>query len=159
MSLPPELTHIIAETRLFTDAQRYVILKVALSQGPGAVLAAEQLAAPFWAYLCDKDEATLVVSKAAGEQIQPLVSVLDMSPPYRLITFDAPLDFGVVGYLAALAAVLADAGVSLFALSAFSRDHILVGEADFDRAWQALQAFIQVCRAQEVILYDGVESV
>ncbi len=151
--------HIIAQTHLVTDAQRYVILKIAPSQGPGVVLAAQQLTVPLWAYLCDKDEATLVVSKAAWEQIQPLMSVLDISPPYRLITFDAPLDFGVVGYFAALSAVLTDAGVSIFALSAFSRDHILVGEADFDRAWEALQAFIRACRAQEVVLCDGVESV
>ncbi|MBN2393480.1 MAG: ACT domain-containing protein [Anaerolineae bacterium] len=74
--------------------------------------------------------------------------MLDVSPPYRLITFDIPLDWGVIGYLAALTSELAEAGISIIALSAFSRDHIFVAEIDFDRAWDVLDTFIRACREQ-----------
>jgi hypothetical protein len=157
VTLPPGLSRIIAQTRLFTDAKRYVILKIDLLHGADVVLVSEKLRAPFVAYLRDKDEGTLVLSEEAWEQIRPSLSVLDISPLYRLITFDAPLDFELVGYFAALSAVLVDVGASIFALSAFSRDHIFVTEADFDRAWEALQAFIQACQAQKVVCCGDVE--
>jgi len=43
---------------------------------------------------------------------------------------------------------LADVGISLFALSAFSRDHVFVPEVDFARAWDTLDVFINTCRAR-----------
>lgn len=159
MTLPPGLTHIIAQTRLLTDAKRYVILKVAPPHGVDIGALLDPLTSSFSASMFDKDEATLVLSQEAWEQVQPSISVLDMSSPYRLVTFDAPLDFGLVGYLAALSAVLVDVSVSIFALSTFSRDHIFVAEVDFDRAWEALRAYIRSCQAQETTFCDDVESV
>lgn len=147
MLAQPELIHILAQTGLFTDGKVYLILKVGLAQGdiPSEL---EAWFVPFWACVRDKDEVTLVLAQESVAQLPSSVTVLDVSPPYRLITFDIPLDWDVVGYLAALTSVLADAGISLFALSAFSRDHILVPAADFDRAWDALSAYLGTCRAQ-----------
>ena len=146
MDLPAGLLPIVAQTRLFSDGKIYVILRVDLSQGAEL---ASVLAAPFSAYVRDKDEITLVLSREAWDRVRPPVAVLDVSSGYRLITFDLPLDLGVVGYLAALATVLTDAGVSILPMAAFSRDHIFVTEADFDRAWKALRTFIRSCQAQE----------
>lgn len=159
MTLPPGLLSAMARTRLFTDAQRYVVRSIVPLHGMGMHVLLEQLAAPFSAYLCDKDEATLVLSETAWEQVRPAVQVLDTLPPYRLITCDVMLDFGLVGYFATLTAVLADAGVSILAFSAFSRDHIFVAAADFDRAWGALQAFIGSCQTQEVAFCGDMELV
>lgn len=51
-----------------------------------------------------------------------------------------PLDFALTGILASLAAPLADAGVSIFAISTFDTDYVLVREADLPRARHALEA-------------------
>ncbi len=51
-----------------------------------------------------------------------------------------PIDFAVTGLLADLAAPLAEAGISLFAISTFDTDYLLVREHDAARAiasWQA----------------------
>jgi len=144
----PELIHILAQTDLFTDGKAYRILKVGLVQEECNAFGAEAWPASFWACIRDKDEMTLVLAQESVAQLPASVTVLDSSPPYRLITFDIPLDWGVTGYLAALTSVLAGAGISLFALSAFSRDHIFVAETDFDRAWDVLGGFIHTCRAQ-----------
>lgn len=58
---------------------------------------------------------------------------------WRCLRVAGPLDFSLVGVLAALAGALAGAGVSLFALSTFDTDHLLVREADLDRALRALE--------------------
>ena len=148
MKAQPELIHKLAQTDLYTDGREYVILKIGLVQGLRVALEPDQLPVAFWACMRDKDEVTLLLSQEAVAQLPTSVAVLDVSPSYRLITFDIPLDWGVVGYLATVTSLLADAGISLFALSAFSRDHIFVAEADFDRAWGVLHAFIRTCQEQ-----------
>ncbi len=49
-----------------------------------------------------------------------------------------PLDFSLVGILSQLSSALAAAGVSIFALSTYDTDLILVRAADRDRATTAL---------------------
>ena len=144
----PELIRILAQTDLFTDGKVYLIVKISSVQEECIASGIEIEPMSFWACIRDKDETTLVLAQEAFEQFPSSVEVLDVSPPYRLITFDIPLDWSVVGYLAALTSELAEAGISIVALSAFSRDHIFVAEADFDRAWDVLDAFIRTCREQ-----------
>jgi hypothetical protein len=154
MVLPPGLTHIFAETHLFTDAQSYVILHVALDQAQAVeqVLAQNDALSSstlFSAFIRDKDEVTVLLPFNTWERLKPMLSVVDASSGYRLITFDISLDLGLVGYMATLTAVLAEQGISIFAISTFSRDHIFVQERDFDRAWEALSHLIRTCQTQE----------
>ncbi len=51
-----------------------------------------------------------------------------------------PLDFSLTGVLAGLAACLADAGVSLFAISTYDTDYILVKFDRLEAARRALEA-------------------
>ncbi|MGC9394512.1 MAG: ACT domain-containing protein [Anaerolineae bacterium] len=159
MTVQPELIHILAQTDLFTDGKVYQIIKIGLAPGKCIPLGLETELASFWACIRDKDEMTLVLAQEAFGQLPSSVVALDVSPPYRLITFDIPLDWGVIGYLAALTSELADAGISIVALSAFSRDHIFVAEVDFDRAWDVLTTFIRACREQTANLATPREFV
>jgi hypothetical protein len=65
--------------------------------------------------------------------------------PYRLITFDIVLDLSVVGFMALVSAKLAEAGVSIYPLSTFLRDHIMVRAEDADGATVVLRALVQEC--------------
>lgn len=58
---------------------------------------------------------------------------------WRLLTVRGPLEFTLTGIMASLAGSLAAAGVSLFAVSTFDTDHILVKQSDVDRAVHALR--------------------
>ncbi len=49
------------------------------------------------------------------------------------------LPFELVGFLARIASVLADADVSIFAISAYSTDHVLVSADDLDTAVERLE--------------------
>ncbi|MBI5958897.1 MAG: ACT domain-containing protein, partial [Chloroflexi bacterium] len=57
---------------------------------------------------------------------------------YRLITFDLPLDLNLLGFMALVSRILADAQVPILALSAFERDHLLIPSDRFQTAWDAL---------------------
>jgi hypothetical protein len=61
-------------------------------------------------------------------------------PGWRLLTVRGPLEFTLTGIMAALAGELAAAGVSLFALSTYDTDHLLVRDVDLARAVTALRA-------------------
>ena len=58
---------------------------------------------------------------------------------WRLLMVKGPLDFNLVGIIAGLAGTLADSGVSIFALSTYDTDYIMVKQTDLDRALAALR--------------------
>ncbi len=59
---------------------------------------------------------------------------------WRALQVDGPLDFGLTGILAALALPLAWANISIFALSTFDTDYVLVRNTQLQGAVQALRA-------------------
>jgi hypothetical protein len=59
--------------------------------------------------------------------------------PFRIFAVRGPLDFGLVGVMASLTSPLAASGVSIFALSTFDTDYVLVRAAAVDRATEALR--------------------
>jgi hypothetical protein len=59
---------------------------------------------------------------------------------WRAIAVDGTLDFALTGVLAALASPLAEAGVSIFAISTYDTDYVLVKADTLDRAVAALSS-------------------
>jgi hypothetical protein len=59
---------------------------------------------------------------------------------FRCLRVAGTLDFALVGVLAALAVPLAEAGVSVFVVSTFDTDYLLLKQADLTPALAALRA-------------------
>lgn len=59
---------------------------------------------------------------------------------WRCLKLVGPFPFTMVGVLAAVLAPLAEAGVSIFALSTYDTDYVLVKDADLEQARTALVA-------------------
>ena len=57
---------------------------------------------------------------------------------WRAFRIMGTLDFSLVGILAKISALLAKAGIGIFAISTYNTDYILTKEADFDRALDVL---------------------
>lgn len=60
-------------------------------------------------------------------------------PGWRLLKITGILDFSLVGILAKITRILADHGVSVFAVSTYNTDYILVKEAQLPAALSALR--------------------
>ncbi len=58
---------------------------------------------------------------------------------WRIIKVLGPLDFSLVGILSSLTATLSAANISLFALSTYDTDYILVKESSLGHAIEALK--------------------
>jgi hypothetical protein len=90
-------------------------------------------------------EISLVMRADRWAELRNKFSSFREEGPYRLITFDIVLELSVVGFMALVSAKLAEAGVSIYPLSTFLRDHILVRAGDADRAMVALRELVKEC--------------
>ena len=57
---------------------------------------------------------------------------------WRRLKVHGPLDFSLVGILASIVAPLAEAGVSIFAISTYDTDYVLIKEEQLETAFRAL---------------------
>lgn len=53
---------------------------------------------------------------------------------WRILKIEGPLDFSLIGILASISSVLAQNQISIFAISTYDTDYILVKEKDIDKA-------------------------
>lgn len=132
---------VLSQTPLYTDEVIYTLIKLPASAiWAGAGVLAD-LGESFSALIADKDEVTLVMPlEAWQEEYFKRLPGAEQHGEFRLITFDTILEFSLTGFMALVATILADAGVSVIPLGAFSRDHVLVPANSFEKAWAALQA-------------------
>lgn len=93
--------------------------------------------APFM-FLKDEHEVTLLLDEIDWRTMRHAVRDARIESGFRLLTFDIELDWKVVGFLARVTQLLAEAGISVGALSAFSRDHLLVKQDDLGTALRVL---------------------
>ena len=58
---------------------------------------------------------------------------------WRCLKAHGPFDFSTVGVLVSLAGPLAEAGISIFALSTYDTDYLMVKESDLTKATRVLE--------------------
>ena len=59
---------------------------------------------------------------------------------FRVLKIEGPFDFSLTGILLAVIGPLADAGVSIFAVSTYDTDYVLVKKKDLNQAVSVLSA-------------------
>jgi hypothetical protein len=97
---------------------------------------------PAWALSTDflsltrtREELSIVCPAAA------VPSKVKCQRGWRCLEVKGPLDFEEVGILNALTGPLADDRVSVFAISTYNTDYLLIDERDLERACRALQHY------------------
>jgi hypothetical protein len=100
----------------------------------GADIPKVVLASPFYSLTRTEDELSILVPEAvklATEKSEPGWSALKVA---------GPLDFSLTGILAGITSTLAQASISIFAISTFDTDYILVKSDQLTTAKAALTA-------------------
>ncbi len=85
--------------------------------------------------IVDKNETTVIVEQSKYDE----ENVIKIEKDWKLLTFKMVLPFGLVGFLAKVSKVLADEKIPIFAISAYSTDHILVKEKYLAKAEEKLK--------------------
>ncbi|WP_411967401.1 ACT domain-containing protein [Haloferax sp. YSSS75] len=109
---------------------------VTVSKATYTVYKTEHPESSAFATIRDETETTVIAEAGTVDES----NVLAAEPGWRRLTFEMVLPFELVGFLATVATVLAAEDVSIFALSAYSTDHVLVKDADVATATQKLEA-------------------
>lgn len=120
---------------LSLDAEHWLKLLEEQSLGPSG-------AAPFMIF-SDPYEITLILNRPDFDRIRHSIDDSRVEHSFRLLTFTTELDFSVIGFMAEVSRILAEANVSICALSSFSRDHLLIRQTDLARALNALGPHVE----------------
>jgi len=101
--------------------------------------------APFFSITRTENELSLVCSESR------VPDEITCEKGWKCFQIVDPLDFSEIGILSSLSRILADAGISIFALSTFDTDYIMVKSPDFEKAIDALTV-----AGHRVIIYPNV---
>jgi uncharacterized protein len=89
---------------------------------------------PFFSVTRTRDELSVV----CPEDVVP--ESISRARGWRALKLEGPFDLSIVGILASVASPLAEAGASIFAVSTFDTDYVLVKEEQLDLAVDTLRA-------------------
>ena len=104
-----------------------------------------RMSAPFM-ILSDPYEVTLLLDEVDFATMRHALRDAQAAGGYRLVTFEVVLDLAVVGFMAEVSRIFAEVGISIIPMSAFSRDHVLIKQADLANALKALSGHVaEVC--------------
>lgn len=101
-----------------------------------AVIKSKHPIAGSFAVINDKNEITVVIDQSKIEENPN--NIINIEKDWKVLTFDMILPFGLVGFLARISKILADENISIFVISSYSTDHILIKEKNLNRALEKL---------------------
>ena len=145
MQVDDDISRLLAKTEVFLHPDAFTLVSIDRMHEEKARRLILDLKA-FSSITFDLAEVSLVVKASDWAELKEGFSDFEEEGPYRLITFDIVLDLSIVGFLAAISARLAEEGISIYALSTFLRDHVLVKESDAETAVNVLRGFIEECK-------------
>ena len=145
MALDENIRRLLAETEITLHPDSFMIVSIDRSEEDKARGIIADLD-PFSSLTFDVAEVSLVVKAEDWAVLRKRFEEYREDGPYRLITFDIVLDLSIVGFTAVVSRRLANEGVSIYALSTFLRDHILVKEGDCAKTVEALRSLIAETR-------------
>lgn len=99
-------------------------------------------ASPFM-LLADRFETTMLLDTVDWQTMRHAAREAKIESNFRLLTFTVELDWNVVGFLAFVTEILARENISVGAISAFSRDHLLIKQDDLPGALKILGEYVE----------------
>jgi aspartate/methionine/tyrosine aminotransferase len=122
----------------FADVQEY-------AQHCGSLLAGGADDDAFTSVTVTREEVSVVLEQARFDaSTVPTTmehgSTIKVEEGWRIIKVEGPLDFSLLGILSRLATTLCEAGVSIFVISTYDTDYLMVKEKDLEAAVGALKS-------------------
>lgn len=109
--------------------------RAVVAPGAYAIVKSKRALANAFAVIKDDRETTCIIDESKlGAQ-----KFLGFEGDWRMITFDMVLPLSLVGFFAAVSGALAEAGVNIFAISAYTTDHVFVKDQKLETAIKSLE--------------------
>lgn len=101
---------------------------------------------PFSSVTYTDDEISVVLRSRDWSSLKENFPGYKEDGPYILLTFDIVLDLSIIGFLSVISTALAEADISVYALSTYLKDHILVKKRDSTKAVAILNGIMNESR-------------
>ena len=141
MEVAEGVKELLSRTEIQLDTEEYIIVSLRLEQEKKARESLNSLAS-FSSITYDYKEVSIVAKNTEWNKVKKNFTDYEKTGPYKLITFNIVLDLSIVGFMATVSKKLADAGISIYAISTYLRDHILVQSEDAENAVRVLENLI-----------------
>jgi len=132
---------ILSETVVKEHRDDYSIVYIDPVEGEKARTVLRNLK-PYSSITYTVDEVSVVLRSMDWESLKENFRDYKVEGPYRLFTFDIVLDLSIVGFLSVVSTALAESSVSVFAVSTYLKDHILVKKRDAVKALSVLNGLV-----------------
>jgi len=109
--------------------------RAVVAPGTYAIVKTKRALVNALAVIKDDRETTCIIEESKlGAQ-----KFLGFEGDWRMITFDMVLPLSLIGFFAAVSGALAEAGVNIFTISAYTTDHVFVKDQKLETAIKALE--------------------
>jgi hypothetical protein len=135
------MRRILAETRVKEHPDDYSIVYIDPRQETKARTLLHDLR-PYSSVTYTNEEVSVVLRSSDWAKLRAEFPWYKEEGPYRLLTFDIVLDLSIVGFLSVVSTALGDAGISIYAISTYLKDHILVKKRDAAKAISVLNGLV-----------------
>ena len=141
--LSDDLIKILSRTVIKEHPDDYSVVYIDPGEGEKARTVLRDLEA-YSSVTYTVDEVSVVLRSAEWEGLKGNFRASKVEGPYRLFTFDIVLDLSIVGLMSVVSTALAESGISVYIISTYLKDHLLVKKQDAAKALNVLNGlFLQ----------------
>jgi hypothetical protein len=140
------LEEILAHTELIIQPGEFVLVGLEPDERPRLESDLASINSNFFQYIVEPDVLTLLLDSNDWAHLSHHYPQAKIEGPLRIFTFSVAMDWEVVGFLATVTGLLAQAGVPLGAVCGYYRDHLFISVEHAARAEVVLRAEIERVR-------------
>ncbi len=140
------ISAILAQTELLIHPDSFMLVGLSLAERSRIERDLQYIRSDFFQYIVEPDVVTLLLDEDSWELLSRRYPEARLQGPLNLFTFSLAMDWEVVGFLAAITSVLAEAGIPLGAVCGYDRDHLFIAAEYTSRAEKSLRAEMERVR-------------
>ncbi len=110
-------------------------LKINVLNGEYAMVKSKKIYPNAFANIKDKKEITVVIEESKIQK----KDIISIEKEFKIVTFDMIIPLNLIGFIAKIAQVLAKENISIFVISAYTSDYILVKKKDLKKTMNSLK--------------------
>jgi hypothetical protein len=140
------LEEILAHTELILRPGEFVLVGLEPAERTRLESDLASIKSDFCQYIIEPDVLTLLLDSNDWTHLSRHYPQANVEGPLRIFTFSVAMDWQVVGFLATVTTLLAQAGISLGAVCGYYRDHLFISIEHAARAEEVLRTEIERLR-------------
>ena len=140
------IEEILAHTELIIRPGEFVLVGLEPDERVRLESDLTSIKSDFFQYIIEPDVLTLLLDSNDWAHLSYHYPQANVEGPFRIFTFSVAMDWEVVGFLATVTGLLAQAGISLGAVCGYYRDHVFISVEHAARAEEVLRAEIERLR-------------